>query len=111
MTTPLCELDEVETFFYLESVPYIEDLERLTQLAIERAAAEKLSYRAGAVFEWSSGWCEDLTSFYFEAVELRLAGALLDRQEFFGVACDEIRRVIEADILIKHAALLAEHVN
>ena len=44
-------LDEAELFFFLESAPYYEDRQALVDLAMARAAGEKLGYRAGACFD------------------------------------------------------------
>lgn len=109
---PLPVLDEAELFFFLESAPYYEDRQALVDLAMARAAGEKLGYRAGACFEWETVYIEGLQA---DQVTLTLRDGFdvteLERLQFIAIETDEIRRLIEADMCIAHTEALLERAN
>ena len=92
------EFDDAELFFFQEAGPYM-DTTAATEIAIERAGAERLGFQAGVIFEWDS-YRDDFE--VYDSVEMLLGEELIHYEEYPDLASDDYRRVLEADLIIDH---------
>ena len=105
---PEVTFDDAELFFFQEACLYIEDTHQATLAAIERAGAERLGFKAGVVFEWDTVYeavCGDADhgcEYTFDCVEMTIGKDLIHYEEYPNIDTDEIRRVLEADLIITH---------